>query len=329
MRPLSLLLAFLTACGGETTPAPEAKKTDKPSCELDLDKLGGTAWVHMNNAVPGKETPNPQARLRFMVNGTQIEADYTANSVGDVYHYTCTKSGGLLTCLEKEPQIEAWCKAQAAVNNGACDADKLAQVLGMPVEQIKPVADKVNAELKKLKPKERETQQKVDNSPNNKLRSKFLVAVDKAKCTLTLQDKYQTMYNGQLQEFEQALGTATFAKVEDKYIWTTCKDADNAWAPDPKGYHQMVQTPGTIKFEAGLGNGVKPESSCTYTADVYKDWVKASEGLEAVVESGKVRWRTELPFTEKGIHAVYFDRKKTCNGAVTPIGLTCAAIKIE
>ena len=187
------------------------------------------------------------------------------------------------------------------------------------------------SELKKLKKDEKDMQRKADNSPNNKIRGKFIVAVDKATCRVTLQDKYQTMVDGRVNEFENVLGTAKFEKAKEEYIFESCKDADSAWAPGPDDQHLAVQSPGTIKFSAMLQKEQqKGLDGCTLTADVYKDWVKTTPDVPATKDAKwGPRWDTQVEFTEPGKHAVYFDRWKTCGDKKERIGLTCAVVRIE
>ncbi|MFZ5479407.1 MAG: hypothetical protein ACOZNI_21765 [Myxococcota bacterium] len=323
-----MLIALLTACS-EPAPPPE-KKEDKSACDVDVTKLQETSWLWLDPNAGDK--PNPIARLKFVDEGGTIHGKYTAKSLGDVYDYTCALNGKILTCVETDPHAEAFCKAWAATHDGVCDPAGVAAATGIPQAEFDKVAEKVNGELKKLKGEEKANQRKADNSPNNKIRGKFLVAVDKSTCRLTVQDKYQTLVDGKLNEFENVLGTAKFEKAKEEYIWESCKDADSAWAPSAADAdkHEAVQPAGTVKFSAILQKDQKGAAGCTYTADIWKDWVKYQPEVPATDDpKWGPRFDVSIPLTEPGRHAVYFDRYKTCDGKKDRIGLTCAVVRIE
>lgn len=331
MRVAAMYPLFLLAAGCAPEAPPEPSKEEKPldTCGVDINTLAGSSWIHLKPTAMG-DTPNPMARIKFEESAGTLKARYTAGSLGDVYEYGCTIKGGLATCVETDAHAEAFCKAWAATHDGVCDPAAVAAATGIPQSEFDAVAAKVNDELKKLKPAEKETQRKADNNPNNKIRGKFLVAVDKGKCQLTLQDKYQTLVDGRLNEFENVLGTAKFNKAKEEYIYESCKDVDSAWAPGPDDQHAAVQPAGTIKFSAIVQKDqLKGAESCTWTADVYKDWVKAQTDIAAVADPKfGPRWNVDLPFSEEGRHAVYFDRWKSCDGKRERVGLTCAVVRI-
>jgi hypothetical protein len=331
MRFLAIPAILLTAvaCDPPQEEAPkEAPKAD--TCGVDLTSLAGTSWVHLKPQPSGPDKPNPQARVHFVDTAGTLHAQYSAGSLGDVYDYACTINGKLGTCVEQGDHAEAWCKAWAATHDGVCDPAGVAAATGLPQADFDKVAQKVNDDIKKLKPDEKAMQKKADNSPNNKIRGKFQLAIDKSKCQLTLVDKYQTMVDGKVNEFENVLGTAKFQKASEEYTFESCKDVDSAWAPGPDDTHNAVQPAGTIKFSAILQKDQKGAPGCTYTADVYKDWVKAQTDV-ASTDDKKFgpRWDVQIPFAEEGKHAVYFDRYKTCGDKKERIGLTCAVVRIE
>lgn len=332
MRIAAICPLFLLAVGCAPEAPSEPAKEDAPldTCGVDINTLANSAWVHQKPSATG-DKPNPMARIKFEDAGGALKAKYTAGSLGDVYDYSCTVKGGIATCIEDKTNAEAWCKAWAATNDGVCDPAGVAAATGLPQAEVEAAAAKVNDELKKLKPAEKETQRKADNNPNNKIRGKFLVAVDKGNCQLTLQDKYMTMVDRRVNEYENVLGTAKFNKAKEEYIYESCKDVDSAWAPGPDDQHAAVQGAGTLKFSAIVQKeALKGAQGCTWSADVYKDWVKAQTDV-AAVEDAKFgpRWNVDLPFSEEGRHAVYFDRWKTCNGTRERVGLTCAVVRIE
>ncbi len=321
---------FLLALACEV-PQPPPAKVEKPKCELDVTKLGGTAWVYNKPMPAGPSVPDPTARMRFLDEGGATKANYTAGSSSDVFSYDCSVEGKILTCLETDPHLDAFCHASAAVHDGVCDAAEVAAATGAPADAIAKVKETVDAELKKLKGDEIAQQRKSDNNPNNKLRSIFKVAVDPATCGITVQDKYQTMVDGRRNEFENVLGSAKFIKADADYTWESCKDADSAWAPGADDQHSPVQAPGMIKFSAMLQKDQqKGLDGCTLTADIYKDWVKGQAELQSTVDKKwGPRWDTTISFTEPGKHVVYFDRHKTCDGKRERIGTTCAMVRVE
>jgi hypothetical protein len=328
-----LVLLFGTACS-TPEPAPKAEtKPAAPACGVDINSLDGTSWVHLKPQPAGPDKANPTARMKFAMADGKLTAKYTAGSLGDVYDYDCAINGKTATCLEKELHPEGWCHAWAATHDGVCDPAALASVLGVTPDVLKDAADKVTKEIKAIKkPDDRTAQMKADNSPNNKLRGKFLIAVDPGSCKLTVQDKYQTMVDSKINEYENVLGTAKFEKATEDYIYETCKDSDSAWAPSPSddSKHEPVQSPGSVKFSAILQKDQKGAASCTYTADIYKDWVKVQSDVPSTDDKKYgPRWDTALPLMDAGRHAVYFDRYKTCDGKKEKIGLTCAIVRVE
>jgi hypothetical protein len=251
-------------------------------------------------------------------------------STSDVFKYDCAVEGKVATCLESEAHAEAFCKAWAAVHEGVCDPAGVSAAAGIPLDVATKAAESVNAELKKLKGEEIEQQRKSDNSPRNKMRGKFRAAVDPGSCEITLQDKYQTMVDGKLNEYENVLGSAKFAQVDTDFTWESCKDADSAWAPGPDDKHVPVQAGGAIKFSAILQKEQKGAEGCIYTADLYKDWVKSqSEMTTTDDKTYGPRWDTTITLSDKGKHVIYFDRYKTCDGKRERIGNTCAMVRIE
>ncbi len=323
---LPLLALTLTGCAGEP-PKPKESKPAKASCELAYDKLADTVWLR-NDPATGK--PDAKTRLKFGSEGGVVKAWYTTGSIGNVYSYTCTEKGGMLDCLETDPHFEGFCKAWASVNNGVCDPAVLAPQLGTTVDALKPTADAVNKELAALKPAAKEQQRKVDNSPGNRIRSHFIAAIDRATCGITLQDKFITMFNGKVQEYENENGTSNFIRGDKEYIWESCAESAVSVVDDAgKPVAGPNYPAGTLKFQGYLPEGQKAAASCTYTADVWADWTKASSDLPGTVSGPAVTFATALPFSEKGFHALYFDRYKTCDGKKERIGLTCGAFRIQ
>ena len=126
--------------------------------------------------------------------------------------------------------------------------------------------------------------------------------------------------------------TYNFRKPQrgEDFVFQSCKDVEGAWAvdpADPKGRRTEV-APGPVTFAAVLPKGEKAAEGCTYEADLYVDWKKQATLPGAAGEKGAVRWESAVPFNEPGIHAVFFDRSKSCGGAKESLGLACAVVKV-
>lgn len=336
-----LALLFSLACSGSSPEATDAKSdTTKDGakdgagaaggdCPAAVDKVAGTTWVYLEPQRSGPDKPNPIARMRFREENGALKAEYTAGSLGDVFTYDCAESGGILTCVESDLHAEAWCKAWASVHDGVCDAEGVAKVLGKDPSLFKAAAEKVNKELKGLSKSETETQRKVDNSAANKIQAKFMAALSPKDCRLIVQDKYLTMQDGTAREMSNVIDGGKFQKVTEEYVWSSCKDISSTTVKDSAGAESQSGAPGTWTFEATLPKDTKADASCTYTADIYKDWQPFSQGVAAKTDGGKVTFSTAIPFTDKGKHTVYFDRIKTCGEKKESLGITCGAVRVE
>jgi hypothetical protein len=322
-----VLLSLLVACSGEEA-APETKAPAADACGLSFDTLDGTAWVYLQPGNGGPDKPNPMGRMKFAGAGTNLTAKYTAGAEADVYDYACTVAGGLATCLETSSHADAFCKAWAATHDGVCDPAAVAAATGIPQDEVAKAAETVNAMLKKLSKAEAETQRTADNSPNNKIRGKFMVAVDKGTCDLVVQDHYLTMVDGQVRELSNPI-EGHFIKAKEDYTFTACKDPSAAWAGDGEE-HVVDQGAGApVKFRGALSKEQKADAACTYSATVYKDWVKLADVPGKADPKRGIVFETAMPFTEPGIHGVYFDRVKTCGGTTENLGVACAFVRVQ
>ena len=91
-----------------------------------------------------------------------------------------------------------------------------------------------------------------------------------------------------------------------------------------------MQAAGTIKLAAILQKDQKGAASCTYSADIYRDWIKTQSDVPAGDDKKYgPRWDTQIALTEVGKHVVGFDRYKTCDGKKDRIGLTCVVVRTE
>ena len=97
---LAAVALLLFSCAGptETKPKEEAKPAAS-SCDVSMETLAGTAWVHMKPQASGPEKPSAVTRIRFRDEGGKMVADYTASSLSAVYQYDCTKQFSLLPCM--------------------------------------------------------------------------------------------------------------------------------------------------------------------------------------------------------------------------------------
>lgn len=323
------LLLFSCAGPSETKPKEEAKPAAASGCDVSMDALAGTAWVHMKEQAQGPAKPSPVTRIRFRDDGGKLVADYTASSLSAVYQYDCTKQGGLVACMEHDSHFKEWCRAWAASHDGVCDPAQLAPVIGAKPEDMAEAAKTVNEEFAKAKGDERAQMMKDYNSPNNKIRGRLRVALNKGTCELTIEDKFQAMYEGRIQEFENVVSNQKFKKTTEPYTFEKCEDLEVARAITPDGATAHAYPAGTYEFESFLPQGQKAEAGCTYTADVLADWLPASQGVVGTPDKGDVRWSVKVAVEGAGPHVIYFDRQKECGGKKDRIGFSCAKIHLE
>jgi hypothetical protein len=316
-----LLVLSLLACGGEEPPVAESKPAN--ACALSFDTLDGTSWVYVD---PQKgDKPNPMGRMRFAGAGASLTAKYTSGADVDVYDYTCTVAGSTATCLETASHADSFCKAWAASHDGVCDPAAVAAATGIPLDEVTKAAETVNKMLKGLNKAQTEVQRREDNRAANKIRGKFIFAIDSGKCDLVVQDHYLTMVNGQLQELSNPI-EGHFAKAKEDYTFLPCKDT-GAWAGDGD-QHTQEQAAGPVRFRAGLPKDVKADAACTYSASVYKDWVKVGDAPGKADPKLGILFETAVPVTESGAHYVYLERTKTCGGAAESLGVACTRVDL-
>lgn len=330
MRPLLPLVALLLpACAPQEPPKPKETAKSASNCDVTTDTLVGTTWVHLKPQPNGPDKPNPVTRIRFRDNGGKITADYTASSLSMVYQYDCEKSGNLLSCFEHDPHYKEWCRAWAASHDGVCDPVQLAAKIGAKPEDLADAVKTVNEEFKAAKGDERAQMMKDYNSPNNKIRGKIRAALNTGTCQITVEDKFQAMFNGQIQEYENAVSNSKFTRTKDAYTFEKCEDLEAAHAVVPEGATARSYPAGSYTFESGLPADQKAAGGCTYAADIWYDWLLMRPGLEGKVDGAKVKWELTVPLAGTGPHVVYFDRSKTCGDKKEPIGLSCAKLHIE
>lgn len=335
MRSLVASLLVLPLLVGCETPAPEVKpEAAKPAadaCPLALDKLDGTAWLWLRPQPQGPDKPQPQTRMKFRMAEGKLKVDYTASSLSEVYPYSCEMNakGTIATCVEDDVHAKEWSRAWGATHDGKIDTAALSAATGLPAAEFDKVQKDIEKELAQLKGAERTETFKSYNSPNNKIRGKILVAVDKSKCMLTVQDKYIAMVDSRPNEFENPVGTAKFQESKEDWLFQACKDVEAANTVVADGATAHTYPAGTYEFTSTLALDEKPDANCTYTANIWKDWLALTPNL-APDDPKKVKWSIKVPLDQKGPHVISFERFKTCGGAAPEkAGISCAKIHIE
>jgi hypothetical protein len=329
MRRHLIPALFLVACSNtapERTKAPEEKP---PACDVSMDKLAGTAWVHMKPQASGPDKASPVTRVRFRDEGGKLVADYSASSISAMYAYDCEMTGKIANCMEREPHYKEWCRAFAASHDGVCDAAALAPLIGATEADLATAVTEVNKEFKAYKGDELTQQMRLYNNPNNKIRGKLQMALDPSSCQLTLVDKFKSMSDGRVKELENQIGTAQFAQTKEAYLFEDCKDLEVAHAVLPEGATARAYPAGTYDFESGLPQDQKADAACTYTANIWKDWLLMTPDVAGTVDGKNVKWTTKVPVSGPGPHVVHFERYKTCGEAKEKIGFSCAKVHIE
>lgn len=324
-----VMLVLLVGCGGAEAPKP-AKVEAPPACSVAVDKLAGTAWVYQKPTPEGDKL-TPLTRVRFREDAGALKADYSASSLSAMYPYDCSITGKIADCWEADHHAKEWCRAWAATHGGTCDAAALSALpnVAATAEEIEKVRPEVEKEFKGMKGEELRQTNLAYNSPNNKIRGHFQVAVNPKTCNITLVDHYITLVDGKVNEFENQIGAATFVETKEAYLWEKCEDLEVARAVVPEGATARAYPAGTYEFESTLPAGAKVDPSCTYTADIWKNWLLLTKDVAGVPKDKTIRWSLQVPLTEKGPTVIDFDRYKVCNGNKERIGLSCAKLHIE
>lgn len=342
----SWIAATLAACGGEEAPAPAPTEAAESACSLSRDALPGKTFVRQLKGDGDKWDADVMARLRFEGTADAIKAKYSVRSLASVYDYTCgapaaDAKDGEFTCLQDNPDLLEFCRA-LHFNAGACDADQVAKVVGVPAPtpEIEAAVAKVNGELKKLKAAELEKMKLAYNSPNVQLRGILKVKFKtKDECRLSVSDLYENFSNGARYEQENLVGKgARFAETGENLVFDDCRDMQNLVASaDPAaklkpGQSQREWAVGdnaTVRY-AGT-NDLKPEAGCTYTMDTafgYKVLgaaVPVSAGAD-----GKLDWSFQRGISTAGRQVAHLTRYKACNGAAAQkIDTSCQVLEVR
>ncbi len=324
-----VLLVLLAGCAGGEAPV-EKKVEAGPTCGVSVAKLGGTSWIYLKPTPEGDKL-TPLTRVRFRDEGGALKADYSASSLSAMYPYECTVTGKIADCWEADHHAKEWCRAWAATHGGTCDPAALSALpnVAATAEELEKVRPEVEKEFKGMKGEELRQTNLAYNSPNNKIRGHFQVAVNAATCNITLVDRYITLVDGKVNEFENQIGAATFVETKEPYLWEKCDDLEAARAVVPEGATARAYPAGTYTFESTLPVGAKADPACTYEADIWKNWLPMTQGVAATAKDKTMAWSIQVPLTEKGPTVIDFDRYKVCNGNKERIGLSCAKLHIE
>jgi hypothetical protein len=337
---LALVMAMMVACSG--APPAEPKKEEKKEdtgCGLSPTTLAGKDFVRVEKGADGKTDEfKYRTRARFYTEGDKLKMKYSANeALTDVYTYTCSERDKGITCWEDNPRAEDFCKALFA-NKGACTAEEIQQFTGLKPEVAKAAADKVNGELAKLPPDIIANVKKEYNNPNSQLRAVAHVSIKKQGCGIFVKDMFQSMSNGQLNEMETKVGTASLAPHDKEMLFEHCKESKPLVAlKDAASWAQPGETVGEwaagaqIPFRYVGEVELKPAATCTYTQDIWADHLPLSKGAAVTTDAeGRLSWSFTHSFADKSIHVVAATRYKACDGKPAEmIDTVCQAVKIQ
>jgi hypothetical protein len=360
LLPLALI-GVLAACGsGTTTESPSS------SCDLSLDALAGKAFVELEIQPDKSETPNPQARMMFGEEGGKTTVAYTVKNALHVYDYTCRPSGreGELKC-STPPEFERACLSLEANEQGSCTPDALKKV------GLEGDAKKIEEDIKKAKERYAKAEQQrkdiaksdgkdaadkawksfliTHNNVANPVEGLLYVKLDKERCRLQVDDMFATIYNGERTEDFNPVGTNAFVPADQDYLFEDC-DSERLLVDFDKDElpRKLEDIPRVRAFPFGkdvyyhyIGeDGLKAEDGCTYSLDVYTNWVPVEKDKAVPVDGGKVDWRFTHAWSEddvkyigaergKPLHGgfIHAVRKKTCGGKTEVIDTVCTATR--
>lgn len=329
---MGLVLALLGCSMGEPPPPPPP---EPPPCTLSSDTLAGKRFVRETRSADAtKDEPDNWARAEFFEENGQLKVHYNSRAPFDMYTYACKKGKGEQICLAEKPDLQQWCQTLIA-NKGSCSAAELADLTGAPVAEAQKVQEETTAKVKKLSGEQLDNMKRAFSQPNNQLRGVFKVKVNTKSCKLNVVDTYQTMVDGQLREVENYVGNSTFVEPTQELTYDHCTDLKSlvaltaAGAPGQPGVTKVNwNTTETVPF-AWVGEGKKGEAGCTYSMDVYDEFVQVEKGKEvAAGADGALAWAFERTYATRGKKIVQMTRWKTCGGEPQKIDVGCAMVDI-
>lgn len=342
MRLTSLLATccLIVACGGSSSTSTTPKKA---ACDLTLETLADKTFVMLEAQADKSDKENPQARLKFVKEDGKTIAKYTVKSLDHVYDYECEKSReNELMCLA-EPNIAAMCIALEVNKEGTCTKDAIRK-LGVAAEdkKIDEAMKEAKAAIAKAKPAPSWKQFKtMYNNVGNALQGVLYAKIDTARCRISVDDMFKTVYNGKAQEDFNPVGTNAFVMSKDEFLFEDCDVArvlagwENEKLPtDLSKIKPVGEFPGDkpVHFFYVGDKETKATKDCTYSMDTWANWRPGQKGAAVEAKSGKISWHATHSFSGEKIvlgagkkGAVYhMTRYKTCGGKKEKIDTTCA-----
>lgn len=327
------LLPNLLACSTEQPPPPEP---EPPACALSSDALAGHRFVRETRSADAtKDVPDNWARAEFFEDGGKLAVRYNSRSPFDMYVYDCKKGKNEWTCKAHNTDLQQWCQTLIA-NKGQCSAAELADLTGAPIADATKAQEELMAKVKKLKPEELDAMKRAFSQPNNQLRGMLKVRVNAKSCKLNVTDTYQTMTDGQLREVENYVGNSAFIESQEDLSFDHCKDLaslvalENATATAQPGQTKVKWNSGEAVPFRWVGEGQKPDSGCTYSMDVYDEFLRVEKGKQVNLrQDGSLDWSFERTYAEKGRKIVQMTRYKACSGGQPErIDVGCAMVEV-
>jgi len=346
----SLILVLSSGCGllgGGGGAAPES------ACAFngELASLAGTTWV-MDEAIPGGNRLNPQARMQFFQDGDALKVRYNVKSNVNMYTYNCepNTAGTEVSCAEPPKPVD-WCQTLEVAKAGSCTVEALKSfgAKGLSDDELAAAVKSAKETVDKARKTENWKQFSLaNNNLGNKLQGLLFAKPDAKRCSIRAQDMYMTLYNGKRVEDSNPVGTNPFAPSTDKLLWESC-DSGNVLADAMAADKPKVEEVGMGVFQHETGKSVfyhyygdkalKPEPGCTYSYDAYAQWKLANEGVAvATGADGKLVWTAEHAFSAdehpEGIDpnmpqgVFHMVRYQTCGGERKKIDTICNIAKV-
>ena len=350
MQKPIIFLSLLFSAGCEQE---KPKKAEPESdCTLSLNDLSDLIWVMLD--VEKGEEPNPRQRVKFYKDGEKLKVLYPkTNDYAGILEYECEldEAGTALNC-ETEPKIEEACMALIAGDKKCVLKPMQAFHPDFTNEQIKQANE--DAKLKVSQWKRNGTwkaRKKMYNNLGKHLKDVLSIRVDKNACNLSVTDNYQTIFNGEVSENANPVGTSNFAKWDKgKLMWESCKDSwlmssESETYPTEANTQREYPKDSTIHYWYWAAPQNQPWSSptegCNYKYDLYEDQQLVKEGLvpeTITIEKPKkdepksrLVYHTSKTYSKLSNksypYVVAMDITKTC-GDKTERKVTCSATHI-
>lgn len=317
-------------------------------CGLTLDGLDGTTWMYDKLESDGSRSPDEQTRMKFVTQDGKLVAKYTVGSYSDVYDFECRKNkdGDELECFEK-PKVKDWCQALMVVGQ-ECTLEAI-QKIDRGVDQAAfDAGSKEAAEtVAKFKDGDKWDQFVLNNNNlGNKLQGRVYVKVHEKKCQLRITDNYMTIYNGEMKEDSNPVGTDFFVKSDEEFMFEHCTDSADMIAMKAAEFpatEEDVQPclPNQCGFAADeevhyhyIGtDGRELKEGCTASYDVWVDYKSVSKdnAAEMVDFNGKqeARYHFSQKFSEPGAHIAEIVRYTTCEGKKEQVEVACNMVLVQ